>query len=201
MIHSSLCRQQALRFNEVVPGRALQVRVPRKDYALDIFSCYQYVWRSKETLANNKLLRKQFLNSFSNSLRAIPHRNTFLMLGEFNMSLRTDMKHEGPCTIQSCRLGHRGSKDLQKMLEEHLLVAANTWGVKRPATHTQGNSVTLIDYAFVRISQSKGPGKMSQPQRSFPVAQWRDGSRHFPLLGNVQHSRHMINIKWRIAVG
>ena len=112
-----------------------------------------------------------------------------LVLGDFNMSLRTDMKHVGPCAIQSRRLGHRGSKDLQKMLEEHQLVAANTWGVKRPATHTQGNSVTLIDYALVRITQSKGPGKMSQPQRSFPVAQWRDGSRHFPLLGTVQHSR------------
>ena len=189
MVHSSLCRQQAIRFSEVLPGRALQVRVPGEDTSLDIFCCYQYVWRSKETLDTNKTPRKQFLAPLSNSLRAIPQRNTLLVLRDFNMSLRTDMKHVGPCTIQSCRLGHMGYKDLQKLLEEHQLVAANTWGVNYTATQTQGNSVTLIVYAFIRILQSEGPGKMSQPQRAFPVAQWRDGSRHYPLLGTVQHSR------------
>ena len=100
------------------------------------------------------------------------------------------MRHVGPCTIQSCRLGHRGSQGLQRLLEDHNLVAANTWGVRKPATHEQGNSVSQIDYALIRSSQSGGPGKQCQPQRQFLVAKWRNGSRHFPLVGKVQHSRN-----------
>ena len=53
----------------------------------------------------------------------------------------------------------------------------------------QGNSVSQIDYVFLRRQQSNGPGKQCQPDRSFPVAQWRSGSRHFPLIGKIQHSR------------
>ena len=161
------------------------MRVPGEHISLDIFCCYQYVWTSKETLDTNKTLGKQFLASLRcDTAKEHP-------ASAWGLQHVSPYRHEacGPCTIQSCRLGHGGSKDLQGLLEEHQLVAANTWGVKRPATHTQGNSVTLIDYAFIRIMQSKGPGKMSQPQRSFPVAQWRNGSRHFPLLGTVQHSR------------
>ena len=32
------------------------------------------------------------------------------------------------------------------MMEQHQLVAANTWSVRKPATHVQGNSVSQIDY-------------------------------------------------------
>ena len=63
-----------------------------------------------------------------------------------------------PCATQSCRLGHRGSQGLQRTLEEHNLVAANTWGVRKPATHKQG-----IDYALLRSTQSGGPGKHCRP--------------------------------------
>ena len=32
-------------------------------------------------------------------------------------------------------------------------------------------------------------GKATRPQRDFPVAQWREGSRHFPLMGQIRHCR------------
>ena len=189
MVHSSLCKSQQLKFNEVIPGRILHVRVPGEDCSLDVLSCYQHVWRSKDTLTANKESRSLFLAKLNTSIKGLPLRNTLLILGDFNMSLRTDMRHVGPCATQSCRLGHRGSQGLQRMLEEHNLVAANTWGVRKPATHEQGNSVSQVDYALLRSTQSGGPGKHCQPQRQFPVAKWRGGSRHFPLVGKVQHSR------------
>ena len=190
MVHTSLCKHQRLKFNEVIPGRILHVRVPGEGHCLDVLSCYQHVWRSKDTLTANKESRSLFLAKLNSSIKGLPLRNTLLILGDFNMCLRTDMRHVGPCTIQSCRLGHRGSQGLQRLLEDHNFVAANTWGVRKPATHEQGNSVSQTDYALLRSSQSRGPKKNCQPQRQFLVAQWREGNKHFPLVGKVQHSRN-----------
>ena len=189
MVHSTLCKQQEIRFNEILPGRVLHVRIPGKSFSLDAISCYQYVWRSKENLQSNKDNRSSLLRKLGSSIRGMPQRNTLLVMGDFNMSLRSDMKYVGPSTIPSCRLGHKGSKELHQLLEEHQLTATNTWCVRKPATHAQGNSVSQIDYALLRLTQAKGPGKATRPQRDFPVAQWREGSRHFPLMGHIRHCR------------
>ena len=73
------------------------------------------------------------------------------------MSLRTDRKCVRPCTIGVSKLGQRGAKDFHRLLEQHRLVAANTWSVRKPATHIQGNSVSQIDYVQLRQSQTQGP--------------------------------------------
>ena len=160
-----------------------------KVFSLDAISCYQYVWRSKENLQSNKDNRSSLLRKLGSSIRGMPQRNTLLIMGDFNMSLRSDMKYVGPSNVPSCRLGHKGSKELHQLLEEHQLTAANTWCVRKPATHVQGNSVSQIDYALLRLTQAKGPGRATRPQRDFPVAQWREGSRHFPLMGHIRHCR------------
>ena len=106
------------------------------------------------------------------------------------MSLRTDRKFVGPCTIGVSKLGQEEvPKDLHKLLKQHKLVAANTWSVRKPATHVQGNSRSQIDFVLLRQNQAQGPGKSCSPCRQFQVASWRDGSRHFPLLGRILHSR------------
>ena len=128
MVHTTLCRQHALRFNEVLPGRLLQVRVPGDHFSLDIVCCYQHVWRAKETLETNRSLRSTLIRSLRQTIQHVPQRNSLLITGDFNMSLKTDMRHVGPCVPNTCRLGHRGSKELQQLLEDLGLVAANTWG-------------------------------------------------------------------------
>ena len=126
MVHSTICKQQEIRFNEILPGRVLHVRIPGKSFSLDAISCYQYVWRSKENLQSNKDNRSSLLRKLGSSIRGMPQRNTLLIMGDFNMSLRSDMKYVGPSTVPSCRLGHKGSKELHQLLEEHQLTAANT---------------------------------------------------------------------------
>ena len=44
MVHSSLCQAKDIRFNEVLPGRLLHVRVPGASFSLDVLSFYQFVW-------------------------------------------------------------------------------------------------------------------------------------------------------------
>ena len=105
------------------------------------------------------------------------------------MSLKTDRKYVGSCTIGVSKLGQRGAKDLHRLLEQQRLVAANTWSVRKPATHVQGNSISQIDFVLLRQNQAQGPGKSCSPCRQFAVASWRDGSRHFPLIGRIVHGR------------
>ena len=189
MVHGSLCKAKDIRFNEIMPGRLLHVRIPGESFSLDIISFYQFVWRSKQTLTQNQEQRKDALAKLSQTIAQLPQRNTLLVAGDFNTSLNPDKKHVGPCTIGLSRLGQRGTKDLQRLLERHKLIAANTWSVRKPATHVQGNSVSQIDFALLRQSQARGPGKSCSPCRKFPVAIWREGSRHYPLLGGLVHSR------------
>ena len=93
MVHSTLCKQQEIRFNEIMPGRVLHVRIPGKSLSLDAISCYQYVWRSKENLQSNKDNRSSLLRKLGSSIRGMPQRNMLLVMGDFNMSLRSDMKY------------------------------------------------------------------------------------------------------------
>ena len=189
MVHSSLCQAKDIRFNEVLPGRLLHVRVPGASFSMDVISFYQYVWRSKQTLTQNQEQRKSALDSLSKTVSSLPQRNTLIVAGDFNMSLKTDRKYVGPCTIGVSKLGQRGAKDLHRLLEQQRLVAANTWSVRKPATHVQGNSISQIDFVLLRQNQAQGLGKSCSPCRQFAVASWRDGSRHFPLIGRIVHSR------------
>ena len=189
MVHSSLCQAKDIRFNEVLPGRLLHVRVPGASFSMDVISFYQYVWRSKQTLTQNQEQRKSALDCLSKTVSSLPQRNTLIVAGDFNMSLKTDRKYVGPCTIGVSKLGQRGAKDLHRLLEQQRLVAANTWSVRKPATHVQGNSISQIDFVLLRQNQAQGPGKSCSPCRQFAAASWRDGSRHFPLIGRIVHSR------------
>ena len=42
---------------------------------------------------------------------------------------------------------------------------------------------------LTRITQAKGPARECKPMRNFQVATWRDGSRHFPLIGKLLRER------------
>ena len=69
MAHNSLCLAKEIPFNEIVPGRILHVRILGKNVALDVMSCYQCVWCSKETLAANEESRSSILNALGKSLK------------------------------------------------------------------------------------------------------------------------------------
>ena len=158
MVHDSLCRAKNIRFNEVLPGRLLHVRVPGASFSIDAVSFSQYVWRSKQTVTQSQEQRRAAMYSLQQTVGALPQRNTLIIAGGFKMPLRTDRKHVGLCTIGVSRLGQRGAKDFHRLLEQHQLVAANTWSVSKPATHVQGNSVSQINYVLLRQSQAQGPG-------------------------------------------
>ena len=58
----------------------------------------------------------------------------------------------GPCTVRGPKLIIRSVSPLQKLLEDHQLVALNTWAAGKPSTHVQGNSVSQIDFVLGRVN-------------------------------------------------
>ena len=189
MVRKTLCQAQSLRYTEVQPGRILHVRVSGAAICLDIISVYQFVWRSTITTEANKSQRQKLLEQLSKHLRHLPQRNNVLVAGDFNSPLVSDKRHVGSCAAKGPRLKLRCVKPLQNFLEDHQLTALNTWAAGRPATHLQGNSISQIDFAFGRIGQALGQSKSCKPVRSFPVASWREGSKHLPLIGWIHHER------------
>ena len=99
MVHSSLCKAKDIRFNEILPGRLLHVRIPGEKFSLDVISFYQFVWRSKQTLTQSQEQRQDALAKLSQTIAMLPQRNSLLIAGDFNTSLKPDKKHVGPCTI------------------------------------------------------------------------------------------------------
>ena len=182
MVRKTLCQAQSLRYTEVQPGRILHVRVPGAAICLDIISVYQFVWRSTITTEANKSQRQKLLDQLPNTSDIFPKEIPY-------SPLVSDKRHVGPCTTKGPRLKLRSAKPLQNFLEDHQLTALNTWAAGRPATHLQGNSISQIDLAFGRIGQSLGQSKSCKPVRSFPVASWREGSKHLPLIGRIHHER------------
>ena len=89
MVHNSLCQAKDIRFNEVLPGRLLHVRVPGDSFSTDAISFYQFVWRSKQTLTQNQEQRKTALDKLSKTIASLPQRNSLIVAGDSNMSLRT----------------------------------------------------------------------------------------------------------------
>ena len=189
LVRKSLCRASSLRYNEVLPGRVLHARIPGEQVSLDVVSVYQHVWRSTLTTEANQQHRKGVLSSLQSLLSHLPSRNTLLVAGDFNSSLIPDGKHVGPCVPKGPKFKLRSVRPLQKLLEDNSLVALNTWASGRPATHRQGSSLSQIDFVVGRQSQSRQLSKQCRPQREFPVAEWREGSRHFPLAGQIMHQR------------
>ena len=77
MVHNCLCQARDLRYNEVLPGRLLQVRIPGSDTSIDAISFYQFVWRSKQTVSQNKEQRHAALQKLHQTISPLPQRKQF----------------------------------------------------------------------------------------------------------------------------
>ena len=85
MIRSDLARGTDLRYNVVVPGRVLHVRVKGKHTDMDLISCYQYVWRSGSTLHENQTHRASLLSSLHQYAKGLPKGNNLILAGDFRV--------------------------------------------------------------------------------------------------------------------
>ncbi|CAE7265256.1 unnamed protein product, partial [Symbiodinium sp. CCMP2456] len=183
MISTKVAARAELQFNIVHPGRMLHVRI-NKACAIDVLNLYQY------TANDNKLTperRQHFLKKLHSTLRGIPSRHSIFMAGDMNSTCMTQENVCGKWVLPS-PARQQDNEDLMAILSTYALTALNTW--HRPthgqlATFTFGESASQIDYIFCKQCHARNRAKHAEVLPQFPVACWRDGAKHHPVLAQI----------------
>ncbi|CAE7338149.1 Pol [Symbiodinium sp. CCMP2592] len=173
-----------IQFHAVHPGRIFHVRVNRKQ-PLDILNLYQY------TANDNKLTperRSKFLRQLRHTLQGLPTRHTLIMGGDLNTTCTPLDKVCGKWVMPSSDAHNKDPEDLMAILSVHALTVLNTWN--RPShgqleTFTFGQLTSQIDYIVTRQDQATHSAKQAQVVYPFPVAAWREGAKHHPVLCQI----------------
>lgn len=199
MVAKTLCAGTDLRWNEVLPGRILHVRIMNSTRNIDVLGCYQHVYRQDSAQLHR---REQFWQCLESHLQLLPSRNTVAVLGDFNCCLHAS---QGTCgsslfhwnqlhTHGTCHSDH--ARFLQ-VLRSGGLVALNTWNDHDGSTYVHQQHASRIDFLCTR--QQFADGKARQVQHLWQAPFLSPGFHgHVPLVCNIamywippaQHSQH-----------
>ena len=186
LLSRSLCHANDLRWNEIIPGRLVHVRVMNATRNLDILGCYQHVYKKdKEQLQK----RDKFWQTLETQLTMLPGRNTVALMGDFNCSLPTSAGVSGPNSYtwnqqQAVGTCHPDSSRLLQVLRHGGLVALNSWNSKLGPTFVHLQSHSRIDYVCTRSQLADGRARQVQYLWNAPfVSQGNSG--HAPILFNL----------------
>ena len=186
LIAKSLCSAENLRWNEVVPGRLLHVRLLMPARNIDILGCYQYVFSKDHACKQN---RENFWKALDHQLSQMPARNTLAVMGDMNCSLFEshgvcgttcfrwqDALHQGPA--------HADGGRFLSILKLHGLVALNTWNSSLGPTFNQHGHASRIDYICTRQQFADGGAKSLQIIWQAPFMPLTRAG-HAPIVGHL----------------
>ena len=77
-----------IRWSEHQKGRVLEAVFQWKGARVHIVTVYQHVWTTSKTAQQNREDRSKCLASLSKAVRGVPQRDTLVVLGDFNSTLR-----------------------------------------------------------------------------------------------------------------
>ena len=79
---------KCIRWKEWLQGRVLEARAALDGARIVIGAIYQHVWSAAKTLQANKDDRAQVLSALAKVVRQVPKRDSFVIAGDFNTSLK-----------------------------------------------------------------------------------------------------------------
>ena len=131
--------------------------------------------------------RQRFLQKLHSTIRGIPSRHALFVLGDVNSTCMPQGNICGKWVMPS-PARQQDNEDLMAILSAFALTALNSW--HRPshgqlATFTFGELASQIDYIFCRQCHARSRAKHAEVLPQFPVACWRDGAKHHPVLAQV----------------
>ena len=185
LLSASTCRVQDLHWKVVCQGRLLHVRLSSGTRATDVLGFYQYVHRDE-----NRVLRQQLLTQLKDYLGHLPKRNTLILAGDFNTSLTTMPGFVASATFQwkggrTQGAQHSDTSDLMQVLQQHGLVALNTWNGNHGPTFVGPQHVSRIDFLLTRRQSADHAAKKVRQITDFPMLQ---DQGHVPLLTSMPKS-------------
>ena len=190
IVSTRLAKSSDIQFHHVWAGRLLHVRVPAGGSSIDLLNVYQYSANEKpETLHR----RQQFLQRLQKCLAGLPRRHSLIMSGDMNTSCESTPHVCGPHVLPIREYHKQDYRDFLHICEALSLSLLNTWA-KPPngqlATFSFGALASQIDYIIVRRHQATPEAKQASVITDFPVAGWREGAKHYPVIASVPVPKH-----------
>lgn len=185
MISKNLCNIHDLTWQVIQPGRILHIRVHGIHRHLDVVNVYQHIHH-----ANRMTDRQSVWEALHDLVSTLPNRNTVIIAGDFNTSLRQNCTSVGTSgyLFEGRRLPgptHSDEHFLQNLLQVHHLSALNTWKHLLGPTYQFLNQTSRIDFIFVQQHLVDDTARDVHYLHDFPLLNLT-GARHVPLLCNIR---------------
>ena len=185
---------ELVKYSEIIPGRVLQLRICTEP-PLDVLGVYQHAWSlASSATAEDRSQRRQALIQRRASVwhqikcwaASIPKRNSLLMLGDLNVSVRQLHPHVGPGIASHKALRPPDQEALMDILQNQGLVVLNSWGKQGSQActflqHQQGGS--QIDFMISRLACPLATCRSTTLRTALVVHP--TGLRHIPLCARI----------------
>ncbi|CAE7323550.1 unnamed protein product [Symbiodinium sp. CCMP2456] len=191
LISARLAKAEQIYYRAHHAGRLLHARIPHghTHTHVDILSAYQYAVNAHEATPER---RQRFLVKLQSCLAHLPRRNALVLGGDFDCPC-VPYKHVcGQVVTRHNDLHYVDSQDHQNVWRTLHLTALNTW---QQPTHGQvatfvmgeheGAPSSQIDFVFVPAQHATTRSKQASALVDYPVAAWRGGPRHYPILADI----------------
>ncbi|CAE7241536.1 unnamed protein product [Symbiodinium natans] len=187
LVHSSLAPLSEIRSTSIVPGHLQHVMIPWQRSRIHLLNLYQHVWDSKLSKTENRGRRKDVVTQLENRTQRVPQRDFLIVAGDFNAHAVTERPHIGPSVPHRVRFANADVKTLPSLCKSCGLTALNTWasGHRSTDTNSDGTYSSQIDFMLVRLHDARRRSKEAYSDKNFPVAAYRDGSKHFPVRATL----------------
>ena len=168
----------------LIQGRIQHVRIHQGVNSTDIINVYQHVWRSQEDRESNLKCRASVWTQLRQVTAHIPQRNTLLIGGDFNCTVRRLHRRVGSA-LSPVREAANDQEDFLSYLQDYDLSILNTWNARPAHTCHTGDARTQIDFLITRVQHADAVAKQSAPWQAAPVGRWK-ANHHVPVWGSVR---------------
>ena len=184
LVHKRMGRAEMLSARTLIQGRIQHVRIHQGVNSTDIINVYQHVWRSQEDRESNLKCRASVWTQLRQVTAHIPQRNTLLIGGDFNCTVRRLRRHVGSA-LSPVREAANDQEDFLSYLQDYGLSILNTWNARPAHTCHTGDARTQIDFLITRVQHADAVAKQSAPWQAAPVGRWK-ANHHVPVWGSVR---------------
>ena len=177
-----------VRYQEIVPGRVLRVKVCRDESATETLNVYQHVWVHTDEPEHNLQRRQLLLDRCAASIQEMARRDTLKVAGDFNSEVQQVPRLIGHSL--HCSEYHKAldPHTLTRFVQNNELVVLNTWRLKDPCTNYTRTGNSQIDFIMVRILSADSEAKRVH-KRTAPFGAWKEMT-HQALIADVRVIRH-----------
>ena len=178
-----------VRYQEIVPGRVLRVKVCRDESAIETLIVYQHVWVQFDEPEHNLQRRQLLLDRCAASIQGMARRDTLIVAGDFNSEVQQVPRLIGHSL--HCSEYHKAldPHTLTRFVQNNELVVLNTWRQKDPCTNFTRTGNSQIDFIMVRMLSADSEAKRVH-KCTAPFGAWKEMT-HQALIANVRVIRHV----------